>query len=716
MKGAGRKKKKTADTRGSQSNALLLLFLCFGLQFRRLLCLSRSPPEKETLCIGRHSSTGKVPFVSICFLSRDIFRIHLDLSYCLQSLPRLKTESLQRSDGEDEEDGSLTFSPIGQNLLPDNGLPEWDGLAIPFPVNFKQEGQDAVSVSLGDLVRHMHPYCMTISVENEEGEHILPEGGILLEVVDQGENGEPILVIPDVDLPVSETEEKLSGEPGSSNSSEHIIVDDVICSKAGLKTASLDMKEEMVNTRQKERIKEKSPSRRKKKKKTKTKPIDGKDLKVQPKKPERMMEEGIKEEVAKLPPDSALPVEPQKQNPSPSELYTEIATPTLEPETNEQVQTPASLTLWEVPSNSPPDTVAFSQQSSESPGDLDPVSQEVASSSTPPLVSSDTPPSPSQPISPNVSNGPTPVVPSLIEPKPKSLSLAEYRRLRQQKNPTPVGKIDSDNSSKWPCLPLLPKELALIPCLPNPSTKDPRRANPHTRKREVEEVKPAWQPRGPYAPPTPEALLVPPAYMVSSTSKVSAATSQQTPELSKPSSPQTSPQLTPHSVKNVTEQQHITAVLPGPQGSSDAFKSEKRYKSHSGGESHPAHSEGNKGFNHRPVELKTYPKTTTEGVESAAASPTSVTSKKNAAQEVVARTLTDGAMSSHSKSSKVNNTTVAGAAHASTSLTLKVESAVSENKDKPWSVGKAERPKTPTQELIEAFTTEIGEFRPGSIF
>lgn len=666
-------------------------------------------------------------------VSRYVFWIDLDLSYCLQSLPRFKTDSLQRSDGEDEEDGSLTLSPIGQNLLPDNDLPVWDGLTIPFAVNFKQEGQDGVSVSLGDLVRHMHPYCMTISVENEEGEHILPEGGLLLEVVDQGENGEPILMIPDVDLPVSlpckeqsENEEKLSGEAGTSNSSEHIIDDDnVICSKAlakftvPLKTVSLDTKGEMVITGQKEGIKEKSPSRRKKKKKTKTKPVDGKDLKVQPKKPERMMEEGIKEEVAKLPRDKALPlpVEPQIQNPSPSELYTEIATTTLEPETHEQVQTSASVKLQEMPSHSPPDTVACLQQSSESSGDLDPASKEMAGSSTPSMVSLDTPPSLSQTVSADVSTGPPPVVPLLTDPKPKSLSLAEYRRLRQQKKPTPVEKIVGDNSSKWPSLPVLPKELPPIPCLPNPSTRDPRRTNPHTGKREVEEVKPAWQPRGPCAPPTPEALLVPPAYRVSSTSKVPTATSQQTPELSKSPSPQTSPQLTPHSVNNVTVKQHITTGLSGPQGSPDPLKSEKQYKSPSGAESHPAHSEGTKGFNQRHIERKTCPKTTTEEIESAAA-PTSapVTSEKSAAQEVIARTVTDGDMSSHSKSSTVNNTTVASGAHASDGLTLKVEPAVSENKDRPCTVGKAERPKTPTQELIEAFTSEIGEFRFGSTF
>lgn len=646
---------------------------------------------------------GRICF-HVCYrrsFNKYIFENDLELPYRLQSLPRLKTDSLQRSDGEEEEDGSLTLSPVGPDVLPAN----WDGLAIPVPAHLKQEGPDGVSVSLGDLVRHMHPYCMTISVENEEGEHILPEGGILLEVVDQGENGEPILVIPDVDLPASlpcgeqsENEETPSGEAGASNGTEHLIVDEdeVIHSEdpakmtAPLKTVSSYTKGEMVITRQKEGIKEKSPSRRKKKKKTKTKSVEEKDPKAQPKEPERMVEGGIKEDASTVPPDSAspLPVEPQKPNPS-CGRYTENATTTPGPETQGHVQPPASLKLQEMPSNSPPDAVARSQQARESgPGDLDPVSGDIAGCSTPPLVISDTPPSPSQPVSPDVSNGPPPAIPLSAEPKPKSLSLAEYRRLRQQKKPTPVEKPDGDHSSKWPSLPVLPKELPPIPCLPHPSTRDPRRTNPHTGKREAEEVKPAWQPRGPCAPPTPEALLVPPAYMVASAGRVPAATSQQSPEMSKSPS---APQLPPSPGQKVTVRQHRTTVPTGPRGSSD-----------------PEKSEDDKGFNQRPVELKTCPKTTTETVKATAAPMSApVTSERSAALAVVARAVTAGAGTSHSKSSKVSSTTVASAAQASDSLALKMEPA---NKDRPSTVGQGERPKLPTQELIEAFTSEIGEF------
>lgn len=661
--------------------------------------------------------------------SRYIFRIDLDLSYFLQSLPRIKTDILQRSDGEDEEDGSLTSSPVGDSLLPDDKLPAWEGLAIPFPVNFEQEGQDGVSVSLGDLVRQMHPYCMTISVENEEGEHILPEGGILLEVVDQGENGEPILAIPDMELPVSfpckEQNEKLSDE--TAESSEHVVVDDdVIHSKAPanmaspLKTVSLDTNGEMGIPGQ-EGIKEKSPSRRKRKKKKKMKtkcrpkPVDGKDLQARPTKPEdNLKEEGTKDDVAKVAPEPALPL-PVEPNPSPRVPQTENACPSAEPGMSEQVQTSALPRMLKTASNAPPDTsgsitAACSQQSGERPGHLHPVSKEMEGLSTPLLVSSDTPMSPSQPISPD--DGPPPVAPFFTEPKPKSLSLAEYRQLRQQKKPMPVENMDGNNSSKWPSLPVLPKELPPIPCLPNLSTRDPRRTNPQTGRRVVEEVKPAWQPRGPCAPPTPEALLVPPAYMVSSTSKVPAVKAQQTPEASKSTFPQTSPHLAPNSVNNATVQQHIATVPSAP---SDPLKTEKPYKSPtSGGESRPALLERNGGFNQRVSQLQTCPRTTTEEFESAA-TPSSANPEEHGAffmkgQEIRVGTVTDEAMASRSMSSKVGDTP-ASAARASDSLTLKVARAASEKKENPYStVGKAQKPKSSTQELIEVFTSEIGEF------
>ena len=183
---------------------------------------------------------------------------------------------------------------MSHDSSPDNDLLGWEGLTLPLPVTFEQEGEDGVALNLGDLVRHMHPYCMAICVENDEGQQMLPEGGILLEVVDQGENGEPILAIPDMDLPVAlplkeqspKNEQKVSidAEEVVSDSSEHIVVDDddddddkdKTVSEVLVKTAAQttsdscsDVKYEMIIERQKEEIKVKSPSRRKKKKKCK---------------------------------------------------------------------------------------------------------------------------------------------------------------------------------------------------------------------------------------------------------------------------------------------------------------------------------------------------------------------------------------------------------------------------------------------------------------
>ncbi|GLD66497.1 peroxisome proliferator-activated receptor gamma coactivator-related protein 1, partial [Lates japonicus] len=591
---------------------------------RRLLCLSRSPPEKDMLCSTRPISTGK-------------------------SLPRIQADSLQRSDGEEEDDGSLTLSP---------------------------EGEDGVSVSLGDLVRHMHPYCMAICVENDDGEQMLPEGGILLEVVDQGENGEPILAIPNLDLPVSlplkeqssENVQKLADEAEEvvSDSSEHIVVDDedVTVSEAPVKVTALatpdlssDVKDEIISKTQKEDIKEKSPSRRKKKKKCKKqsqpKPVEG-----------RVLRSGT-------------------LGPPPKKLEDSSAAPS------------AVLALL----------------SSESPAAA---------------------PSPVTPqMTPPVCEALPPVATAVPEPKPKSLSLEEYRRLRQQKKPAPVEKQDN-SSTKWPSLPELPKELPPIPCLPDPSPKDPRRPNPQVAKKEMEEVRPAWQPRGPAAPPTPEALLVPPAYMVASSSKVSAASSvpkpQQMPEPSKPSLAEKPSSPASNSVKDLPTHQHTTAqpavpCVPQNCGSPASLLHATQFISSTDGKCSPVLSGGKDGVDERPqsqplspksVELtKTCPETTTESIKPAAAtlSAPSAPQKTTVSQkvpEVTAAATINSSITTDSKSSNGTQFCSSSAAHSSDSQSLKVEPVVLETKENSTTAVKPQRAKSPTQELIEAFTSEIG--------
>ncbi|XP_070832925.1 peroxisome proliferator-activated receptor gamma coactivator-related protein 1 [Chaetodon trifascialis] len=714
---------------------------------RRLLCLSRSPPEKDAFCSARSLSTGK-------------------------SLPRIQADSLQRSDGEEEEDSSLTLSPVRHDSCHGNDLLAWEGLTSSLPVTFEQEGDDGVSVCLGDLVRHMHPYCMAICVENDEGEQMLPEGGILLEVVDQGENGEPILAIPDMDLPVSlplkeqssENEQKVSDEADdvASDSSEHIVVDDedVTVNEAPVKVAApvtpdlcSDMKAKMIK-RQQEEIKAKSPSRRKKKKKCKEqfqpKPVEGRVLRSgtvrnsaqeSPKKPEKSsIKEEKKQKLPKVPLVSAQAsssIKPKKLNPCQTKTQTETTTTTttLMSETKVEVATSVSSRQKTVLLNANPEksqpTAVSCQQHDETPEQPAPDKLEdssAAPSAVLPPVSSESPaaaPSPVTPqMTPPVGEALPLMAPTVSEPKPKSLSLAEYRRLRQQKKPTPVENKDNSNSTKWPSLPEPPKELLPIPCLPDPTLKDPRRHNPQVVKKEVEEVRPAWQPRGPCAPPTPEALLVPPAYMVASSSKVSAASPvpkpQQTPEPSKPSPPQTPSAPAPTPATNVPTHQHTAAALCVPQspGSPASLKPGTQLMSLADRKCSPALSGAEGGVDERPqsqtpksVELT---KTTTEVMKPTAASLSAPSASQKITvvfrkvPEVTAPTLLDNPVTSDSKSSKAaaNGTKVGSATHPCQSL--KAELVVLETKEKSTITVKPQRAKSPTRELIEAFTSEIG--------
>lgn len=400
----------------------------------------------------------------------------------------------------------------------------------------------------------MHPYCIPISVENETGEHLLPEGGILLEVVDQGENGEPILAIQNMDLPSFEPLRQMSlenqekvpdeAEEEPSDSSEQIVVDDdddehdmLLQNKHEFAAKVTSVVQNKVVFRRPKEKKTKTSSGRKKKKKCKEeqqpKPVEGRVLrsgtvtKPTQKKPGREL---IKEEKKKKVPSVSL-------NSPPSPLNFKEMKP-CRSKTQMENTTTASLTVRNAaPLDTGPSSTEKNQpECSASAGSSQtqkPLEQVIAScveaenSSAAPSVSSSPVSSESPTAAPNSevpeSTLPVNAVPPAPEPKPKSLSLDEYRRLRQQKKPAPVEKPDK-NITKWPTLPELPKELPPIPCLPIPDPKDSRRPNTHTAKREVEEVKPAWQPRGPGAPPTPEALLVPPAYMIASSSNVASTT------------------------------------------------------------------------------------------------------------------------------------------------------------------------------------------------
>ncbi|XP_041646314.1 peroxisome proliferator-activated receptor gamma coactivator-related protein 1 [Cheilinus undulatus] len=695
---------------------------------RRLLCLSRSPPEKDPLFNARPSSTGK-------------------------SIPRILADSLQRSDGEEEEENSFTLSPVSHDSSPDCDLLDWKGLSLPLPVTFEQEDEDGVSVSLGDLVRHMHPYCMTICVENADGEQMLPEGGILLEVVDQGENGEPILAIPDMNLPVSvalnQQRDSEEAEEAASDSSEQIVVDDedVTVTESPVKVATsvtAGVKDEMIVKRQKEEIREKSPSRRKKKKKCKeepqSEPVEGRVLRSgrvrntaqeSPKKPEKRPAKEEKQKSQKVPlasaPASSLK-KPEKLDQCQTQTKPEIATTPLPVMKKQDAATvlakpkaaPSNTSTEKSQPNSPPVVLSpkqpeeIAKQPANNPEELE---LSAAPSADLPEVSSEAPAAAPAPLTPPVSGSLPPAACAVPEQKPKSLSLAEYRRLRQQKKPAPVEKQDSI-STKWPSLPELPKELPPIPCLTDPSTKDPRRQNLQAAKKEVEEVRPAWQPRGPCAPPTPEALLVPPAYMVASSRKTSAASSeskpQQTPEIPTSSSPQAPPAA--NSVKSLPAHQQTTA-----QHSALCVQQSSESPAPLADEKCSSLSKGNKVIERpqsQPVspELTTpSPKTTTEAIKYIAATaltPRKVTVvfPKRPEDAVTASLNNSPSLDGMSSKPTINGakTISSPAAHPPDSQSLKAEPVVLEKTEKATTALKPQRAKSPTQELIEAFTSEIG--------
>ncbi|XP_028983435.1 peroxisome proliferator-activated receptor gamma coactivator-related protein 1 [Betta splendens] len=695
---------------------------------RRLLGQTRSPPEKDLLFSSRPISTGK-------------------------TLPRMQPDSLQRSDGEEEDENSLTPSPVRHSLSPDHSLLDWEGLSLPLPVNFEQDTQDGLSVSLGDLVRHMHPYCMAICMENDDAEQMLPEGGILLEVVDQAENGDPILAIPDLGLPLplplieqsTENEQNLADEATeeASDSSEHIFVvvddDDVTVTEPLQKAASAtlevcsDAKDKTITKKQKEDIKEKFPCRRRRKKKCKEEPqpqpmegrvlrsgrVSGMSQEAARKPQNKSVKKEKKSKVPKVPPAATLTSfseKPKEINLCQAKTRAGITATALLPAMHTQAPTSVLTRQDKVPVNSglaksrsvcsPP--TQNSQKAVEVEKRPAPASEKLEAPSVAPLAvlpppSSESPaaaaaPSPVTPhMAPPVNEALLPVAPAAPEPKPKSLSLAEYRRLRQQKKPAPMGNQDG-NSTKWPSLQELPKELPPIPCLPDPTTKDRR---PVTTK-EVVEIKPAWQPRGPAAPPTPEALLAPPAYMVSSSSKVSAATTvpkpQQTPSpIQKPPVPAPSAAEKLSTLQTATVQPAVTTV---PQSSASLEVGQPN--------SSPVLSTGNGAYPKSAELPKSCPQTTTEVIKPTAAKVSVPSVPQNTTVSMrVPEATTATSLNKPSRSSKVTvSVNSSSASRHSEPQSLKVRPVALETKGNCTTSPK--RTKSPTQELIESFTTEMG--------
>jgi len=405
--------------------------------------------------------------------------------------------SKQNSEGE-EEDGDAGFSISNIDL---SSLEEFDWC---LPVSLEQDGE-SMSVTLSDLVKHMHPYCMTLCMEGEEGqEHLLPEGGLVLEVVDQGEHGEPILAIPDLGIPFSHTD-SAEGEQRVPEKSIN-----------KLEPKPEDSAEKLPPPSEVSRVEEEKKVGKLCKGKKKCKPVKAdlveprilRSSRVKEEPQKKQQKEQKKKKVTFSPVHlSSEPERPKTVRP------TQLMTP--EPRVEEQhIMTPQAEVKV---TDSQPENKALKQSLEVEP----PSKQEPVSEQHDVCQRNET------------------------ETKPKPLSLQQYRLLRQQKKPDPLDKTE-DYSTKWPKLPEAPKELPPIPCLPDPNPRDPRKTLRTPVKKDLApEIMPAWHPRGPAAPPTPEALLVPPASLMVSSKKPTTSKASTPPPSGTSSEVHSSPQKLP---------------------------------------------------------------------------------------------------------------------------------------------------------------------------
>ncbi|XP_036401492.1 peroxisome proliferator-activated receptor gamma coactivator-related protein 1-like [Megalops cyprinoides] len=435
---------------------------------RRLLSLARSPPYREPARGPKSASftTGKSEGV------HQKARVPL----------RAPDTALQRSDGEEEEEAGGSLGPCSESdedpASPEGGV----------PLNLDQDGE-GVPVSLSDLVRHMHPYCLAVSLEpgeTEGGAPLLPEGGIVLEVVDRGEQGEPILAVaPELTFP-----EALPTEDGAAGFERGVAEEEVFPNAGAVNKGApypAPNPEEGSEGASEERPKgdtwEKCPTGRKKKRKNGEDKGGGEGLEEE----EEEEEEGPVE-LLEAPSETAQTLKQKKRV-----TFAPVLTSFLDAPIDDGSQ------------NKEPLLSALGEQEGAVLGKPANTGSEERVSDTSMAMDCNTA---------SVQEGAP--ASQQVDPKPRPLSLQQYRILRQQKKLAPVEKQE-DHSTKWPTLPEPPTELPPIPCLLEPQhVQHSRRWPPQPTTRTSPNTASTWQPVGPAAPPTPKALLVPPGSVVSS--------------------------------------------------------------------------------------------------------------------------------------------------------------------------------------------------------
>nr|XP_015203176.1 PREDICTED: peroxisome proliferator-activated receptor gamma coactivator-related protein 1 [Lepisosteus oculatus] len=491
---------------------------------RRFLSLARSPPEREPFSLRGHrtlsssssSSSSKVEAVGLDRPRGSVGKPREESSRT-GKLRMIRFGGEARSDGEEEEEeGEASGSAQGSESEMDPASPEMVELAVSLPL---EPGTD--SMALCELVKHMHPYCLTVCLEGSEPE--LPEGGLVLEILGPGEQEETPVASPEPSPPAAvhadgpaESPQRRPPPGEGSTQGEALPAAPSSPAEAGLPAGEDEGKASEDRPRQE--ASEKRPSRRRKKRKDKeVSGGGGRALRSRAGKQDK--EEGDSVNGGSVPPVNTSPPKAPREAEAPAEaaegkIPQERAS--QPPQNVPEVSPEANVSsLPETPKNAERNpTDLLEKNPAKKPGlhEPSPAAAPEVKPGVPALGSDSHSPVPPVSHSPEVqgggktaAGGEGPSAPQPKEPKPRLLSLEEYRLLRQKKKPQPVEKPE-DQRPKWPTLPELPRELPPIPCLPEPTPPGLRRASVDP----APSAMPAWQPIGPGAPPTPEALLVPP--------------------------------------------------------------------------------------------------------------------------------------------------------------------------------------------------------------
>uniref|UniRef100_A0A8B9U9Z2 Peroxisome proliferator-activated receptor gamma coactivator-related protein 1 n=1 Tax=Anas zonorhyncha TaxID=75864 RepID=A0A8B9U9Z2_9AVES len=463
--------------------------------FQKFLSLSRpaleceSPAPEHPKGLRPPSRGGSVP------LSGKVSRGELEVA-----VPKEQKET--RSDGEEEEEEAASSPELDSSV-------EAAGLCASGAEVVPEEHEDPCiintgDVSLSELVKSMHPYCLptfTVCLD-PEAEPVAKEllsGPVLLEIVPgEGESVEiPVVLQPlapgfpgtepqllgaeDSGEPVPEHPEELPGEPAQEKGTEEEKEpgqEPSNCapeSKAPAEAVGAGGKRQGC---EKGRGRERARKSRKKKAEEglSEEPRAGRDCvahRLRSGRPrraarpspqvsdflerqlERAKEEGGMElRAQRAPRPRGRPRGAKKEHPEPLKEL-EAETSSVEPEKGETVEVLGKV--LEEPQAAPqpsPEERDEGEGTAQAGGEVVEAAPEQGTGTEPPQSLAVTEPSESLPR----------------EAKPKALSLREYRMRMQHRQPSPGGRKEGEKqaASKWPSVPEPPTELADIPCLVAP--------------------------------------------------------------------------------------------------------------------------------------------------------------------------------------------------------------------------------------------------------